>query len=120
MKVGKLVTWVQEQETKLCTAFREQYTISSYDVVTKEPLYKRTCYCAGTKEQDRCSCEGDENKCNFYPEKRDLKPCPFCGGNAKLHGGVINYAQCEACGASSQVSDNKSIVYKQWNRRVKQ
>ena len=26
--------------------------------------------CLGTKEQDRCSCGGDESKCNFYPEKR--------------------------------------------------
>ena len=26
--------------------------------------------CLGTKEQDRCNCEGDESKCDFYPEKR--------------------------------------------------
>ena len=26
--------------------------------------------CLGTKEVDRCSCGGDESKCNFYPEKR--------------------------------------------------
>lgn len=26
--------------------------------------------CLGTKEIDRCSCGGDESKCNFYPEKR--------------------------------------------------
>lgn len=26
--------------------------------------------CFGTKEQDRCNCDGDESKCSFYPEKR--------------------------------------------------
>ena len=26
--------------------------------------------CLGTKEVDRCSCDGDESKCDFYPEKR--------------------------------------------------
>ena len=26
--------------------------------------------CLGTKEIDRCGCEGDESKCDFYPEKR--------------------------------------------------
>lgn len=27
-------------------------------------------YCNGTKEQEACSCGGDVNKCDFYPEKR--------------------------------------------------
>ena len=26
--------------------------------------------CTGTKEIDACSCDGDETKCDFYPEKR--------------------------------------------------
>ena len=26
--------------------------------------------CFGTKETDRCDCDGDESKCDFYPEKR--------------------------------------------------
>lgn len=26
--------------------------------------------CLGTKEMDLCSCNGDESKCNFYPEVR--------------------------------------------------
>ena len=26
--------------------------------------------CNGTKERDECYCNGDESKCNFYPEKR--------------------------------------------------
>ena len=27
----------------------------------------------GTKEKDLCSCQGDESKCDFYPEKRNKK-----------------------------------------------
>lgn len=30
-------------------------------------------YCMGTKEMESCSCQGDEPKCNYYPEKRDKK-----------------------------------------------
>ena len=26
--------------------------------------------CLGTKEIETCDCEGDESKCDFYPEKR--------------------------------------------------
>lgn len=26
--------------------------------------------CWGTKEREECSCNGDEYKCDFYPEKR--------------------------------------------------
>ena len=29
---------------------------------------KTVCY--GTKEREECDCNGDESKCNFYPEKR--------------------------------------------------
>ena len=28
--------------------------------------------CLGTKEVETCSCEGDESKCDFYPEKRKV------------------------------------------------
>ena len=27
--------------------------------------------CYGTKECDPCSCDGDETRCSFYPEKRE-------------------------------------------------
>lgn len=29
--------------------------------------------CWGTKEMEPCSCQGDESKCDFYPEKRNKK-----------------------------------------------
>lgn len=30
---------------------------------------KTVCY--GTKEREACDCEGDESRCDFYPEKRE-------------------------------------------------
>ena len=32
--------------------------------------YSGESRCLGTKEVETCSCEGDESKCDFYPEKR--------------------------------------------------
>ena len=34
--------------------------------------YSGESRCLGTKEIDRCGCEGDESKCDFYPEKRKV------------------------------------------------
>ena len=28
--------------------------------------------CLGTKEVETCGCDGDESKCDFYPEKRKV------------------------------------------------
>jgi hypothetical protein len=39
--------------------------------------------CYGTREMEECTCGGDVSRCDFYPEKRDVKmklePCPYCG-----------------------------------------
>ena len=32
--------------------------------------YQNQGECWGTRERDKCSCGGDETKCDFYPEKR--------------------------------------------------
>ena len=32
--------------------------------------YSGESRCLGTKEVETCSCDGDESKCDFYPEKR--------------------------------------------------
>lgn len=42
------------------------------------PVARRKCkcyddvfgQCLGTKERERCYCKGDQNDCDFYPEKR--------------------------------------------------
>lgn len=33
--------------------------------------FKKVGICNGTKERDRCYCEGYETKCDFYPEVRE-------------------------------------------------
>lgn len=33
-------------------------------------IYKDIQICNGTKEREECSCNGNPEKCNFYPEKR--------------------------------------------------
>lgn len=45
------------QETK-CSCLHEEYG-------------KQVCY--GTKEREECNCEGDLSKCNFYPERREMR-----------------------------------------------
>lgn len=63
----------------------------------------------------------------------ELKPCPFCGGKAKLHATTTrtypnhckHYCYCEKCYATGQsfsdFEDDGSSVFKAveaWNRRV--
>lgn len=37
-------------------------------------LDKDYTVCYGTREMEKCSCDGDENKCDFYPDKRKEEP----------------------------------------------
>ena len=56
----------------------------------------------------------------------DLKPCPFCGGNARLLVGDGVRVICSKCYAGTMVrtdnieSDSNSVekVIEAWNRRV--
>lgn len=49
-----------------CNCYEER----SICIYTNPPRYDHYGVCLGTKEVDRCSCNGDESKCDFYPEKR--------------------------------------------------
>lgn len=55
---------------------------------------------------------------------KELKPCPFCGGEVYIVKGVtgLHMIFCEDCGltASFQNKEGKKEAIKAWNRRVKE
>ena len=49
-----------------------------------------------------------------------LKPCPFCGGEAKERYECLNgvFVQCNECGVSTDVLSSQVDAIETWNRRV--
>ena len=50
----------------------------------------------------------------------ELKPCPFCGGTARLCKSKIYYIFCETCCAETMGSVYKELAIKAWERRPEQ
>ena len=56
----------------------------------------------------------------------ELKPCPFCGGTARMYSGKINYypydhrfrVWCEKCNAMSNLFRTREEAVASWNWRV--
>lgn len=49
-----------------------------------------------------------------------LKPCPFCGGEAKLERGTTqldNFVYCSDCGSGTRFFNTKQSAIETWNRR---
>ncbi len=56
-------------------------------------------------------------------ENKELKPCPFCGGEGKLyvfpdHIMTKYNVQCLGCGASGRYSNSKNDAVYAWNYRT--
>lgn len=49
-----------------------------------------------------------------------LKPCPFCGGEAKIIGaiGAVFWARCTECGAETQSELSEQQAAELWNGRA--
>ena len=99
--------------------------------------------CYSLEHPAECSCGGDTNKCDFFPEKREptkLKPCPFCQGSALYleerkwvwesdrSTDVFLAVQCTKCGCRTKgvkvngvesSDDRKAMAAVAWNRRVR-
>lgn len=82
-----------------------------------------------------------KNKCFGYPEIKEicdlaierlkaikeeqdaipLKPCPFCGGKAKIIQDDRLYfykVRCEKCYVETSPADGRNMIVEEWNRRV--
>lgn len=52
-------------------------------------------------------------------ENEELKPCPFCGGEAEIvMSGGDRRVDCKKCGARSDWYDTEAEAIAAWNRRV--
>ena len=48
----------------------------------------------------------------------DMKPCPFCGGEAEIIGDDYFWIQCKFCRAETMGSEDLAEAIEVWNRRV--
>ena len=46
-----------------------------------------------------------------------LKPCPFCGGEARWANDDENWIECSYCGVETRFFDDTQEAIKAWNRR---
>jgi len=47
----------------------------------------------------------------------ELKPCPFCGGEAKIQGITVVWIKCKQCGTSTCGFKEEKRAIDLWNSR---
>lgn len=88
-----------------------------------EDIIKSCEFCKyDDKSEDEYPCiECKERYLNQFepkPKEPELKPCPFCGGKAKVHdvvGGFIIH--CDGCCTETRVYGESEETIKAWNKR---
>ena len=48
----------------------------------------------------------------------DMKPCPFCGGEAEIMNAPESWVQCTQCGAAGPMHSRHLTAVLEWNNRV--
>ena len=51
-------------------------------------------------------------------QAKRLRPCPYCGGEAKLRDDGLFYAECSNCGAHGCSDKNRILAALHWNNRI--
>lgn len=54
-------------------------------------------------------------------KQTELKPCPFCGGEAdcgSFHGVAFFYVQCSCCGNGTKMYATAKAAAEKWNTRT--
>lgn len=92
-----------------CNCWEEKYQIIGwYDAQTPMLSNKPIQICNGTKECEECSCDGDESKCNFYPEKRKGNKCTYFS-KGMCESSYIFSKNCSCNGNKSQCNFYESF-----------
>lgn len=88
-------------------------------------FYQIENYCLGYPEIKEI-CDLAIERLKAIKEEQDaipLKPCPFCGGKAKIIQDdklrrCFYKVQCEKCNVENSFNDDRSMVVEKWNRRT--
>lgn len=51
---------------------------------------------------------------------KELKKCPFCGGEAEIAGYKIFWVICKECTAETKGFDTREEAIEAWNRRAEE
>lgn len=100
-----------------------------YSPFCNQSYYQTVGICYGTKEREECFCDGDETKCNFYPEvreralrKNNVVEYDFKVGDVVIKdtgevGIIESICDCDRCKArgfyepKAKVIDSDDVIY---------
>lgn len=118
---------MEETELKPCPFCGTEPKMGVTEPTFGEPRYFVECEGVGCKvvaytpNEYETALEAAEawnaRACDRVSAASGLKPCPFCGGEAKLlHVGAGRIVKCGSCGASTSFAAENPA--KEWNRRA--